>query len=115
MPDGALHRCRYPGCGQLLRTGERCALHSAPWGAWRGLSTTQRGLGGDWQRKRKEILERDHYACQPCVREGRYTYATQVDHRIPRAQGGARLDEKNLESICDRHHIAKSARERAHG
>ena len=52
-----------------------------------------------WQQVRLVILERDHHACQVngpnC--KGK---ATQVDHIVPLAEGGARLDHANLRASC---------------
>ena len=35
---------------------------------------------GKWKRKRKEILERDHYECQVCKSKGKHTKANTVHH-----------------------------------
>ena len=59
---------------------------------------------------RERILQRDGYLCQPCLRTGRPTPATQVDHIIPKAKGGAD-DDDNLQAICGPCHDAKTARE----
>jgi 5-methylcytosine-specific restriction enzyme A len=49
-----------------------------------------------------------------CDEEGLVEEATEVDHIIPKAQGG--LDEEsNLQSLCKPHHSAKTAREVFHG
>ena len=55
--------------------------------------------GRPWQRTRRRILERDGYRCQiPDVH--RCTgYATEVDHIVPRAQGGPDRDD-NLRAAC---------------
>ncbi len=72
------------------------------------LSTTQRGLGWQWQRVRRLALERDCGLCQVCARAGRITQATEVDHITPRAKGGT--DElANLQSICQPCHERKTA------
>jgi 5-methylcytosine-specific restriction endonuclease McrA len=59
-------------------------------------TTTERGLGWSYQRKRRQILERDGYTCQLCG-----GLATTVDHIIPRSQGGDDSDE-NLRAACAR-------------
>ena len=37
--------------------------------------------------------------------------AVDVDHIIPMARGGERLDPNNLQPLCKRHHSQKTARE----
>jgi 5-methylcytosine-specific restriction endonuclease McrA len=58
-----------------------------------------RAYDHDWQAIRPSILERDGYVCQiagpKCKRK-----ATQVDHIVPLAEGGARLDPHNLRAAC---------------
>lgn len=73
------------------------------------------GRGGrPWRRKRARVLERDSFCCKPCEREGKLTVATQVDHVIPKAEGGSD-DDDNLQAICDPCHEAKSQKEAGRG
>jgi 5-methylcytosine-specific restriction protein A len=70
----------------------------------------ERGYGPEWDRLRKLAMDRDNGLCQPCYKRGRITIGTQVDHEIPKAQGGT--DElANLQTICEPCHRAKTARE----
>lgn len=64
--------------------------------AWRKLSKQQKEL---------------HPLCCMCEREGFTTPAEIADHIIPINQGGASLDINNLQSLCKKHHNAKSANE----
>ena len=75
-------------------------------------STTERGYGWQWQKLRKQILQRDRYLCQHCWRANppRITQAKEVDHIKPKAKGGTD-DPSNLEAICTPCHRAKSARD----
>ena len=73
-----------------------------------------RGYGTAWDKLRKAIMQRDKGLCQPCLRSGRPEKAAQVDHIIPKAQGGTD-DHHNLQSICTACHKAKTARESHHG
>lgn len=75
-----------------------------------GKTTTQRGYGWDWQRRRIRILERDNYLCVPCSAAGVYTPATEVDHIVNLALGGGNGGD-NLQSICKACHAAKTALE----
>lgn len=44
--------------------------------------------------------------CSPGLRRG------VTDHIIPISRGGARLDPKNFQTLCNRHHDIKSAKEK---
>lgn len=74
-------------------------------------SSTARGYGYAWQKARERVLARDYGLCQPCVRENRATVATEVDHIVPKSQGGTD-DDSNLQAICSACHKAKTARDR---
>lgn len=75
--------------------------------AW-DTSTRRSSLPPNWSTIRRRILRRDKYECQmlvdgwPCS-----DYANEVDHVLP---SGPDSDD-NLQSLCRRHHGAKSARE----
>jgi 5-methylcytosine-specific restriction protein A len=95
------HPC--PGCLRVTSRPGRCV-------ACGGGTTTQRGYGADWRRRRAQQL-RGHPACQwrrggdskPCGQP-----ATDVDHVVPKVHGGS--DEAvNLQSLCARHHRRKTA------
>lgn len=73
-------------------------------------SRHQRGYGAAWDRIRQRILKRDEGLCQPCLAEGRTSLGVQVDHIVPKAQGGDDSDA-NLQAICEACHKAKTARE----
>lgn len=77
---------------------------------WPTTSRQSRGYGAEWDKLRLRILIRDKHLCQPCLRQGRVHPADQVDHRIPKAQGGTD-DEANLQAICTPCHKAKTAEE----
>jgi len=70
-------------------------------------TTTQRGLGWSYQRKRAYILERDRGICWLCNHPG----ATTVDHVVPRAQGGDDSDE-NLRAAHAECNYARPGNER---
>lgn len=118
MPIAAPKPCAQPGCHVLVRDGSsRCAAHKVLPGRFadkRRGSRHQRGYGAAWDRIRPLILARDGGLCQPCLRVGRVTPATQVDHIVNKAEGGT--DEAaNLQSICQTCHEAKTAGEAARG
>jgi len=77
---------------------------------WARTSRHQRGYGWIWEKIRARILRRDKGLCQPCLRKGRVTQATEVNHITPKAQGGTDSD-KNLESICHPCHVDETLRQ----
>ncbi len=78
--------------------------------AWSRTSRHERGYGTEWDKARKRVLVRDKYLCQPCLAEGRVHLATEVDHRIPKAEGGTD-DDDNLQAINAECHKLKTARD----
>ncbi len=55
------------------------------------------------QKVRAQVLERDGYRCQLRF-PGCLELATEVDHIVPRAAGGAIFDAANLRAVCRRCH-----------
>lgn len=112
MPARPPKPCAHPGCVALVRKG-RCPAHERIAGSFadaaRGTST-ERGYGSAWRRLRLRVLRRDCGLCQPCLRANRVTLAQQVDHIIPKAEGGSD-DMENLEAICAPCHNVKTQRE----
>jgi 5-methylcytosine-specific restriction protein A len=87
---------RPPKLNQRKRAGKASSNWSNPYRT----SAAERGYGSEWRKTRERILVRDRRLCQPCLREGRTTLATEVDHKIPKAEGGTD-DDSNLQAICD--------------
>jgi 5-methylcytosine-specific restriction enzyme A len=81
---------------------------------WAPTSSTERGYGWQWQKLRLRILARDCGLCQceDCKRLGRVRLATEVDHHIPKFEGGTD-DESNLRAISAECHKLKTAAESA--
>lgn len=71
-------------------------------------SAAKRGYDAEWEKIRPVILARDPI-CKACDRR----LSTEVDHIVPLAQGGPKLDPKNLQGLCKPCHTAKTNRERA--
>ena len=74
-------------------------------------SRHQRGYGSAWEKLREQAFRRDAGICQYCrAKFGLVHLGTQVDHIVPKAQGGS--DEiENLQTICDEGHKRKTAEE----
>lgn len=60
----------------------------------------------------RAVKLRHNPLCEECLRHGRITLATLVDHIVPIKKGGACLDMDNLQSMCDSCHNRKTAKER---
>jgi 5-methylcytosine-specific restriction protein A len=84
-------------------------------------SRQARGYGKEWDRIRPVILKRDTYLCRcdDCERDGTIKPATQVDHRISKADWLRRFgnldrvdDPSNLRAINAKCHERKSLREK---
>jgi 5-methylcytosine-specific restriction protein A len=117
MPKSAPKPCGKPGCGVLVHDGtSRCAKHPQAnrfADKARG-NRHERGYGTAWTKLRKIILDRDMGLCQPCQATGRVTLAREVDHTIPKAEGGTD-DQDNLQAICRACHLTKSKAEARRG
>lgn len=115
--------CRAKGCAGLvnsrlkkgycdqhahLRTQSNWTKHQQRHG-----TTTERGYGYAWQKRRAEVLQRDNHLCQVCLAKGYFTPATEVDHVINKASGGTD-DIENLQAICHVCHKSKTQTE-SHG
>ena len=75
--------------------------------AWSTKSKQARGYGKQWDKVRAYALTRDNYLCQPCMKQGRLTPATAVDHIQNKASGGTD-DMDNLQAICTDCHTRKT-------
>lgn len=106
--------CRAQGCRELHRNGNGyCDVHqdmAAAWGGSRRASASERGYGAAWRQQRKAALRRDYHQCRPCAAKGVVTYGNEVDHVIPKSQGGTD-DLENLQTICKDCHDEKTRRE----
>jgi len=108
--------CRKVGCPTSHSNSEGYCdkhIHLAGWGKNQRDNGNRhmRGYGYRWEKKRKEILERDEFLCQQCKREGIFTDATHVDHIKAKANGGSD-ESSNLQSLCAPCHRKKTAKER---
>jgi 5-methylcytosine-specific restriction protein A len=74
-------------------------------------SRHERGYGTEWDKLREVILKRDEYQCQACKRRGWLTAAREVDHIVPREDGGGE-EPSNLQSLCKPCHAEKTRLER---
>lgn len=114
MANKPLRPCLHPGCPALVRDGW-CDRHRPP------KRVSRRRVSAAWhdwysrriwtQRLRPAQLLREPF-CRVCAAQGLRTRATVVDHIAPhRGDWALFVDEGNLQSLCKRHHDAKTARE----
>lgn len=117
MPQAAPKPCSQPGCGVLVRDGSsRCAKHPKvnSFADKKRGNRHERGYGTAWTKLREFVLNRDQGLCQPCEAAGRVTLAHEVDHKIPKAEGGTDA-ESNLQAICRTCHLEKTTAEAKRG
>lgn len=112
MPVAAFKLCGHPGCPTLVRGG-RCEAHQRQ--AWKAQdaareSSSARGYDRTWRRLRSQVLTSEPL-CRHCLAQGHVTPACEVDHIVPMAHGGARLDPVNLQPLCRTCHSRKTMRE----
>lgn len=103
--------CRHPGCPELVEPGQKyCAKHK-PMHPEENRSASRRGYGSRWQKASKTFLHA-HPLCVNCLRHGRITKATVVDHIVPH-RGDRKLfwDQNNWQPLCKRCHDKKTGKE----
>lgn len=101
MPLSPPTICSSPGCSQLARKAQLCPTHGTR-RSERSEATRQRDRfysTARWLRFRAYYLAK-HPLCVDCEEQGRVRAAKDVDHIVPRAQGGADLDENNVRGLC---------------
>ena len=120
--------CDEPGCGVLLERGQRCETHRSPATPRKRSRADRIRSGAVWQRKRREILQRDGHQCSWGLwrgDRGTQTYprgrcpvtdGLDVHHVTPIEDGGEPYDDANLRTLCRQHHErAERERSRARG
>ena len=120
------HLCACPGCYAPVPQGEKyCNKHKAKGLAseerqrklaeqrrlQRSGSREERGYTYKWRKLRDRFIAQ-HPHCEECLKHGKITLATDVDHIIPH-RGDPKLlyDEGNLQSLCKSCHSRKTAKE----
>ena len=112
-----IRKCKHPGCFGLAVDGsDFCEKHSQYKTArivsfGDRPSAARRGYGYKW-RKLRDWFIRAHPYCEECLRQGRMTLATDVDHITPhKGDATLLLDVNNLQSLCHECHSRKTAGE----
>lgn len=107
---------RCPGdhgnCPHLIRNTRYCPEHTTSWAGPRTRSSTITSTSA-WKRLRLQVLQRDGYQCQLRYTDVCTGHATQVDHIVNTASGGAELDPTNCAAACQPCNARKAANESA--
>lgn len=77
-------------------------------------SAASRGYDHRWRELRSRLIEGDPAKWLKCAQCGEYATdpsRIHLDHIKPLNQGGARLDERNLQPLCPECHGGKTRRE----
>ena len=92
--------CMQPGCNQIITDGSWCqAHHPDKLHDDRRGSAASRGYGQGWPQVRMAYLLA-WPLCGRCQQRGRTRAADMVHHIVAIRDGGARLDNDNLLSLC---------------
>lgn len=114
MPRKPKRPCSYPGCPKLVDRQyceEHKKLTDAQYNKYgRDDFTKSFYKTKEWLFVRKRQLT-EHPFCEECLKQGKRTKATMVDHIQPIKQGGQPFAPSNLQSLCWSCHSTKSARE----
>lgn len=79
-----------------------------------GKTTSQRGYGYQWEKKKQRVIKRDRGLCMPHLRRGFPVPFAEVDHIRSKKNGGGN-ELSNLQCICTECHKEKTALERREG
>lgn len=104
MPTAAPTRCLVSGCAAYAVARGRCADHYVPWE-----QRSRRNENIDHRRAarwRRDVMRRDDLCTCGAP-------ATEADHIIPVADGGARYDVANGQGLCSPCHARKTRDENA--
>ena len=109
MPMKPKRPCRYPGCPGFCEQGQVFCKDHMEWSGdrLRG-GAAARGYDRKWREARANYL-RMHPLCVRCMKYGKITPATVVDHIVPH-RGDQLLfwDSENWQSLCKACHDWKT-------
>ena len=108
MPKAPKRPCRYPGCPNLCDKGVYCSQHMQFSSDRMRGGAESRGYDARWRKARTAFLQRNPL-CNECMKRGKITPATVVDHIIPH-RGDRKLfwDESNWQPLCKCYHDRKT-------
>ena len=108
MPKAPKRPCRYTGCPNLCDKGVYCSQHMQFSSDRMRGGAESRGYDARWRKARTAFLQRNPL-CNECMKRGKITPATVVDHIIPH-RGDRKLfwDESNWQPLCKCCHDRKT-------
>jgi 5-methylcytosine-specific restriction protein A len=112
MPTSPPRPCNAPQCVRLVTPPTRyCPLHThvVPPQADHRPSSWRRGYDATWRGWRLAVLHAEPL-CRVCRAAGRITAAVDVDHIVPKRDGGTE-SLANLQPLCHACHARKTKRE----
>lgn len=111
MPYKPLVPCKQPGCPNMVEPGKLYCPEHLKMHPEVTRSASARGYNRKWQKASKAFLHA-HPLCEECLKHGRYTKATVVDHIVPH-RGDPKLfwDQSNWQSLCKACHDKKTRNE----
>ena len=112
MPHKPMYPCRHPGCPNLVPVGQKyCDQHKALHPE-EVRTASKRGYNSRW---RSRMFLATHPFCEECLKQGKYTKATVVDHIVPHC-GDPKLfwDENNWQALCKPCHDKKTGNYDSH-
>lgn len=114
MPRRPKVPCGHPGCPELIESGTHFCEKHKPLHPEVTRSASKRGYGSRWQKVSKKFLQ-SHPLCVECMKNGKYTKATVVDHIVPH-RGDQKLfwDQSNWQPMCKTCHDKKTWGEDSH-
>jgi len=114
MPMRPKHPCSHPGCPELVESGKKYCDKHLPLHPEYTRPAAKRGYNSRWQKARRKFLT-ENPLCAECMKEGRYTKATVVDHIVPH-RGDQTLfwEQSNWQPLCEKHHNLKTGNEDSH-
>lgn len=105
MPYKPKTPCSWSGCPKLTE-GRFCKehqkLYDKQYETYDQDRNAKQKYGRAWKRIRDRYIH-THPLCEECLKEHRYTKATEVHHRLPLSHGGTH-EERNLEALCHECH-----------
>ena len=112
MPHAALNGCSHPGCPELATIGQFCTAHShvIKQESIRDPKGQRLYKTINWQHIRERQLAREPW-CADCLKENRYTPATDCDHIKPWNGDPIKFFKGPLQSLCHSHHSQKTREE----
>lgn len=115
MPIAPKRPCPAPGCRELVDRGycdkHRKERHRAYHQSSEKHKENNRFYASARWRKVRDAHRMIEPLCRECRIEGQLTQVEIVDHIVAREDGGAPYDHSNLQSLCKRHHNAKTRRD----